>query len=68
MYKAAAFGYNSVIKSKYKDRQRQMLNIYFGDMPQNYIECGEYFSWELFLQLFLLERQKIATCSIRKEN
>ena len=26
MYKAAAFGYNSVIKSKYKDGQRQMLN------------------------------------------
>lgn len=43
MYKAAAFGYNSVIKSEYKDGQRQMLNIYFGDMPQAIYNTAVYF-------------------------
>lgn len=43
MYKVAVFGYNSVIKSKYKDGQRQMLNIYFGDMPQAIYNTAVYF-------------------------
>lgn len=33
---------------------REVKNVL--DMPQNYIECGEYFSWERFFTAFLIRK------------